>query len=139
MTTLNCSCDRSVPCSALSFAAALIIGIVTAFLRITGVLTIGTAFFWVALGIGVVYLPIILIVSAFVNLTDSTRCVCRALSGLLLSILLTILFSAILLGFTFVTTSVTGAIITGLFFLFLTLTLTLTACFARCVASCSED
>lgn len=139
MTTLNCSCDRNIPCSVASYAAALIIGILTAFLRITGVLTIGIAFFWVALGIGVVYLPITLLVAAFLNRGNITHCTCRSLNRLLFAILGTILFSAILLGFTFVTTSIIGAIITGLFFLFLTLIFTLTACLARCIADCSED
>lgn len=132
----NCNC--SVTCPVLAAIAAIIIGVVTAFLRITAVITVTPAFLWVVLGIAVVYLAVALLSSTRIEDSDRRPCLCPIISTLLTGILGAILFAIVLLAIEFVATSVIGAIITGLLLAFLTLTLTSTACLIKCLLSCNN-
>ena len=125
-----CTCR----CSLLSIAASIIIGVITAFLQITAVITVTPAFLWVVLGISVVYLAVLLASS---SKTCGARC-CGILSTLLTGILGAALVSVVLLGITFAATSIIGAIITGALLAFLSLTLTSSACLVKCLADCKN-
>ncbi|MBR5201682.1 MAG: hypothetical protein IKW45_00295 [Clostridia bacterium] len=130
-----CNCRNN--CTSVAVVSSIIIGIITAFLRITGVITVTPAFLWVVFGIAVVYLAIVLITTAVKEREHTSECVCSTLSALLIGILGTVLLSVVLLAITFVTTSVVGAIITGLLLLFFSLTIGATACLAKCIAKCN--
>ena len=137
MSSLTCYCGNK--CSVLSIIASLIIGIVTAFLRVTGVITVTSAFLWVVLGIAVVYLAVVLIVTALSGCEKTgSGCVCRTLSALLAGILGTALLSVVLLAVTFAATSIIGAIIAGALLFFVSLILTETACLVKCLAKCNN-
>ena len=123
-----CNCENRFSCVTLSLIASLVIGIVTAFLQITAVITLTPAFLWVTLGIAVVYLA--------ANLFGARGGCCSALYAVLAGILGTVLFSVVLLGVTFAATSVIGAIFAGLLLFFFSLTITATACLVRCKANC---
>ena len=132
----NCNCR--INCTFLAVVASIIIGIITAFLRISATITVTAPFLWVVFGIAVVYLAILLLAVTLTNGFGTRICICPILSVLITAILLTILASVILLAIEFVATSVIGAIITGLLLAFLTLTLTSTACLIRCLLSCNN-
>lgn len=141
MTNFNCNCNRSAGpcnCTAISVIASIIIGLLTGFLTFSATITVGTAFLWVAFGIAVVYLLVILLGSAHAN-GNSKACICYNLPFLLVGILGTILTSLILLAVGFAATSVIGAIITGFLLLFFTLTITQTACLTVCLADCNDE
>lgn len=133
----NCSCRIS--CPLLAIAASIIIGIITAFLRITAVITLTPAFLWVVLGIAVVYLAITLL-SASIAQNSDTRlsCLCPILSTLLTGILGAILLAIVLLAIEFVATSIIGAILTGALLAFLSLLITSTACLVKCLVRCND-
>ena len=131
----NCNCKFN--CAALAFIASIVIGIVTAMLRITAVITVTPAFLWVLFGIAVVYLAILLLASVFSRAIGTRECFCFNLPIILAGILGTILTSVILLAITFAATSIVGAIITGALLFFFSLLLTTTACLVKCIAGCS--
>lgn len=131
---MNISCNFRLSCTGLAVVASIIVGIITAILRITGVITLTSAFLWVALGIAVVYLALLLVSTA---LRRRNRC-CAALGALLIGILGTILLSVVLLAVAFATTSILGAIITGLLLAFASLIFTATACYINCSTECDE-
>ncbi len=133
MGIFNCGCGCRCPIFAI--IASVVIGVVAAFLQILGTITVTAAFLWVALGIGVVYLAILLVRRA-----DSDRCDCRCanLAVLLAGILGTILFSLVLLAVGVVATSVVSAILVGILLFFLTLTFTGAACTVRCGENCGS-
>ena len=131
MAIFNCSCKDT--CTGLAVVASVIIGIITAFLRLTAVITVPAAFLWVTFGIAVVYLAVALVTAAIGKHTNG-ECVKSVLPALLIGILGTILLSVILLAITFVATSVVGAILTGGLLLFFSLTVGATACLVRCYA-----
>lgn len=131
----NFSCGCKSDCAGIAIVASIIIGIITAFLRFTAVITVTPAFLWVTLGIAVVYLAILLAVSPTIR---RSGCVCTNLPVLLTGILGTILTSVILLAITFVATSVIGAIITGALLLFFSLIITSVACLIKCIAGCAD-
>jgi len=128
------SCDNKRDCVVLAVVASLVVGIVTAFLRITAVITVTPAFLWAVLGVAVVYLAVL--VAAAVQ---SQAGVCKgcgsALSALLTGILGTALLAVVLLAIPFVATSVIGAIITGLLLFFFALILTASACLVKCATT----
>ncbi|MBQ7935407.1 MAG: hypothetical protein IJ333_03560 [Clostridia bacterium] len=129
MAVFSCECRGS--CTGLAVVSSLIIGIITAFLQITGVITVTPAFLWVLLGIAVVYLAVAL---AAIPCRQCSGCYsegCASLSALLIGILGTILFSIILLGVAFAATSVIGAIFVGALLFFFFLIVTSTACLVR--------
>lgn len=133
-----CNCDCKISCPLLSIAASIIIGLITAFLRITAVITVTPAFLWVVLGIAVVYLAITLAVSSAVSCRETKNCLCPILSTLLTGILGATLLSVVLLAVEFAATSIIGAIITGSLLAFLSLLLTSSACLVKCLTGCNN-
>ena len=138
MSLFNCSCTCRRDCALYAVIAALILGVVAAFLQITAVITVTTAFLWVALGIGVVYLGILLVTTALNHRTECKPCLCPTLRTVLAGILGTILFSTVLLAVGIVATSVVSAILVGLLVAGLALTIGGTACFVKCLAGCDD-
>lgn len=139
MSLINCNCNCTCRCCCVGagLLASALVGVLTAFLLITGVITVGTAFLWVALGIAVVYLGI-LVATAGGCCQEGSSCRCTALNALLAGILGTALFSLILLSVGIVATSVISAILVGLLLFFLALILTAGACYVRALAACEQ-
>ena len=136
MALFNCNCRRD--CTLLAVIAAVILGIVAAFLQITAVITVTSAFLWVALGIAVVYLGVLLLITVLNRRTNYSSCVCRALGTVLAGILGAILLAAVLLAVGIVATSVVSAILVGLLVAFLTLIFAGSACLVLCLADCED-
>ena len=136
MSKISCNCNSQCDCSFLAIVASIVIGIIAAFLTITGVIATTPVFLWVTFGIAVVYLGLTLVASPFFG---RKGCICRVLSILFTGILGTILASVILLAITFAATSIVGAIITGLLLLLFSLMLTSTACLVKCIANCADS
>lgn len=134
MTLTNCNCRLS--CTFWGLIAGLIIGVVGAFLQITAVITIAPVFLWVALGIAVGYLAILMVTTALDDERQGCGCRCAAVNTLLLGILGAILFAAVLLAVGIVATSVLSAILVGVLLFFLTLIFTGSACLVRCASGC---
>lgn len=126
-------CNFRCNCTVAAVVASLLVGVVTAFLQITAVITVTPVFLWVAFGIAVVYLGVL---AAAGGRTERCGCLCVILNTLLVGILLTILFALILLAVGITATSVISAILVGLLLFSFTLTLTSTACFAKCLSDC---
>ena len=136
MSTFGCNCKYN--CTVAAFVAALVIGVVTAFLQITGTITVTVPFLWVLFGIAVVYLGILLLTTAFSQYCVLRNCRCTTLNTVLIGILGTVLFTLILLAVGIVATSVISAILVGLLLFFFTLILTGTACMIRCRENCTN-
>ena len=132
MSICNCNCQRN--CSLLAVIVSAVIGIVAAFLQITGVITVAPVFLWVAFGIAVVYLGIWAVIP---RVSVRNYC-CRGLTAALVGILGTILFSLVLLAVGITATSIVSAILVGLLVGFLALVFTGTACLIRCQADCDN-
>lgn len=133
------SCNRCRNnCTTVAVVVSIILGVITAFLRITAVITLTPAFLWVLLGIAVVYLFGTLVSSILVKGQGGIGgfCDCTTLFVLLLSIIGTVILSVVLLAVTFAATSVIGAILTGLLVLFFFQTLLTTACYVLCLNRC---
>lgn len=134
MALFNCNSRRD--CTLLAGIAALILGIIAAFLQITAAITVTPVFLWVALGIAVGYLGVLLVTTALTRRADCKPCVRRALGTVLSGILGAILFATVLLAVGIVATSVVSAILVGLLMAFLTLTFAGSACLVLCLADC---
>ena len=132
MSISDCPCRNL--CTTVSVIISLVIGIVTAFLRITATITVTPAFLWVLLGIAVVYLAVLLLSSSFAKCCECKApcCLSSTLPILLGSILATALLAVVLLGIEFAATSIVGAILTGLLLFSFFLMLSETACLIRC-------
>jgi len=131
----NCQCRCN--CTLSGVIAGIILGIITAFLQITGVVMATTVFLWVALGIAVVYLAVLLL-SSCNTCTDGGICVCSTINTLLVGLLGTILLSVVLLAVGIVATSIVSAILVGLLVFALTLIFTGTACLVKIRIGCGE-
>lgn len=136
MALFNCYCKRD--CTLLAVIAAVILGIVAAFLQITGVITVTTAFLWVALGIGVVSVGILALTVALANGRGSGCCLCNSVDTVLTGALGTSLLAVILLAVGITATSVVSAILVGLLVAFLALIFGGAGCLIRCLADCDD-
>lgn len=137
MFQTNC-CNCRCTCTAGALIISAILGVLAAFLQITGVITVAPVFLWVAFGIAVVYLGILTAASIPARCSEPTRCKCAALRTLLIGILGTILLAVILLAVGIIATSIISAILIGLLVFFLGLTFTSTACYVRSLTECGE-
>ena len=133
-----CNCNCRCGCTGAGVIGSAVLGVLAAFLQITGVIAVAPVFLWVALGIAVVYLGIQVVAAALTGCSEGTGCRCAALSALLAGILGTILLSLILLAVGIVATSVVSAILVGLLVFFLGLALTGTACYVRTLTGCES-
>lgn len=132
------SCNSRCRCTLAAIIASVIVGVVAAFLQITGVITVAPVFLWVVFGIAVVYLGVLVVATALARRTEAAECVCSALNALLIGILGAILFAVVLLAVGIVATSVLSAILVGILLFFFTLTLASSACLVRSLASCTS-
>ena len=136
--TLLC-CDNRRDCTGIAVIASVIIGIIAAFLQITGVITLAPIFSVVAFGIAVLYLAVTLVATALVQRGYTCKGVCSPLYALLIGVLGTILTAVILLAITFAATSILGAILTGVLLFFLFLVLTTAACLIKSIVGCNDQ
>lgn len=135
MTMFNCcKCN----CTFTAFVAAVVVGVVAAFLQVTSVIAAGPVFFWVLFGIAVVYLATLAGVGALRRQVEACECKCQILRSVLAGILGTILFSAVLLLVDVAAASVIGAILIGALFFFFALTVAGTALLVRCLFGCGD-
>ena len=73
-----CNCKGS--CTLLAVIASVIIGVVAAFLQVTGVITVAPVFLWVALGVAVVYLGVLVLATALAGEAGGCGSICTVLS-----------------------------------------------------------
>lgn len=132
---MNSCCRCTGNCTTFAVVASVILGVITAFLRITGVITLTSAFLWVVLGVSVVYLLGTLVASLFTK-GQGGACNCTTLFVLLLSIVGAVVLSIVLLAVTFAATSVVGAILAGLLIIFFFQIITVSACYILCLNRC---
>ena len=134
MTLCNCKCS----CSIFPAVAGLILGVIAAFLQITGTITVTATFLWVVAGVAVAYLGVLVLASAALEQCSHCSCICASLETILTGALGTILFAVVLLAVGIVATSVVSAILVGLLVAALALTIGGTACYVRCLADCGD-
>lgn len=136
----NCNCRTRFDCTTLAIMASLIIGIATAILRFTAVITVPVVFLWVTFGIAVLFLALTLFATLISRRARASGCLCDSVPFLLIGILVTILASVVLLAVEFAATSVLGAIITGVLLAAFSLIFTTAACFVKCeIGNCCEE
>ena len=136
MSSFNCCCRYN--CTALAVVVSAILGVLAAFLQITGVITVTDTFLWVVFGIAVVYLGVLVVSAVLSKHTEGSHCVCHSISTILAGILGSILTSVVLLAVGIVATSVISAILVGLLVLFFFLMITATACYLKCLNHCDN-
>lgn len=134
---MSTSCRSCRPgCTVIALVVSFILGIIAAFLSITGAVALTPAFLWVLLGIAVVYLAVALVSASLLR----NRCcegLCSIVAALLSGILGTVLLSVVLLGVVVAASSIIGAVLTGALIFFFFLTVTSTACLVRCFFNCN--
>ncbi len=131
----NCTCRFS--CTAVAAVLALIAGIVTALLTVTGTIVVAPVFFLVAVSVAAVALVLLYLGSVFGRL-GCTECQRNAINTILVGIIGALIAGIILIAVGFAATSIIGAILTGFLLVFLTLIFVGTACFIRCATYCRD-
>ena len=138
MSMLDCNCNCRCRCNLTALIASLLIGVIAAFLRITGVLTVSTTFLWAAFIIAVVYLAVLILSMALVGGKEACACLFTNLRALVAGALGTILFALVLLLIDVASASVIGAILVGLLLFFFALLFASSACLIKCLADCRD-
>ena len=138
MSMLDCNCNCRCRCNLTALIASLLIGVIAAFLRITGVLTVSTTFLWAAFIIAVVYLAALILSMALVGRKEACACLCTNLRALVAGALGAILFALVLLLIDVAAASVIGAILVGLLLFFFALLFASSACLIKCLADCRD-
>ena len=134
MSIFGCRCKCG--CLIAAVIISVILGVVGAFLQITGMITVTPAFLWVLLGIAVVYLGVLVLSAALTCGEEASGCFCSILNVLLAGILGTALLAVVLLGIGIVATSILSAILVGLLLFFFVLMLTGAANLVRSLTNC---
>ena len=134
MSMHDCNCSCRCRCGLTALIASLLLGVIAAFLRITGVLNLTTLFLWAAFIIAVVYLAVLILSMAVMGKREACACLYTNLRALLAGALGTILFALVLLLIDVAAASVIGAILAGVLIFFFTLMFAGSACLIRCLA-----
>lgn len=133
-----CGCNYKCNCALAALVVSLILGVIAAFLQITGVITVTMVFLWVLFGIAVGLLGTLVLASAVRERNCGCSERCSTLNTVLAGVLGTILFSVILLAVGITATSVISAILVGLLVFSFSLTMTALACHILCAFNCAE-
>ena len=136
MNNLCCPCKCS--CTVVSVVISLIVGVIAAFLQITGVFTLTPTALVVVAAIAAVYLGALVLTTLLQGRCDRARGCCSALNTLVVSLLGTILLAALLLAVGITATSVISAILVGILIGFVSLALLVSACLVRCLTACGD-
>ena len=126
-------CNDKCSCTALAVVVSALIGVVTAFLRISAVITVAPLFFQSVIAIAVLLLVTTLFSAAANNSDTCKLCLCSALKAQLVGILGSIATALVLLAVAFAATSTLGAVFVGLLLFFFSLALSSTACMITCL------
>lgn len=132
MALFRCECKCA--CTGWAVIASLAIGVVTAFLRFAGVVTLAPVALIVAFGIGVGFLAIALLVAALACPACKVEGDCPIATAVLTGALGTVLFSLVLLAVPFEATSILGALLTGVLAYAFSQMLAATACWVKVLA-----
>ena len=135
----NRNCNSNVDCLFLSIAASIILGVAAAILQYTAIISVGTVFPWVALGVAVVDLLALAASATNYRSGEANCCICRSISVFIAAVLGVVLTALILLAISFAATSVLGAIFAGLLVGFFALLITSAACLLKCTVNCSNE
>lgn len=136
MSLFGCNCKCS--CTLAAVIASAIIGVLAAFLQITGVITVVPVFLWVVFGIAVVYLAVLIVAAVLAGRAETSACLCSALNALLIGIQGAVLLAVVLLAIGIVATSIISAILVGLLVFFFSLVIASSACLVRSSAPCES-
>ena len=136
MDFLTCRCKRD--CTAFALIVSAIIGVVAAFLLITGTITITPIVLYVALGVAGAGLIALALRAYGHRCSDAGRACCRAITAVLAGIVGTIVLATVLLIVGITATSVVSAILVGLLLFFLSLIITAAICLIRCLSGCEN-
>ena len=129
MSLFGCNCSCRPSCSGFAVIAAAVLGVLTAFLVLGGVIAISVALIGVFFGIAVGYLAVVTVAAA---LAHRQGCCCASLGTVLTGALGTVTAAVVLLV-TGIAGGVLGSILAGVLVFFFALTLGATACYARCL------
>lgn len=129
MSLFGCNSCCRPGCTAVAAIVAAIVGVLTAFLQISGVIAVSTALVGGFFAIAVAYLAVVTVATA---LARRAGC-CQSLGAVLAGILGTIGFAVVLLVVDIAAISVFGALLAGALLFFVTLMLGATACYAGCL------
>lgn len=135
MQNTSCCCKRD--CAVAAIVASIIVAVVGVALSFMGTITVAPAFYWVTLGIAVVYLAVLLLAS-FLGNCYGKNCLCAGFTTLIAGILGTSLLSLVLLGTAVAAATPIGAVLNGLLLGFLALILTSVACIIKCAGGCDN-
>lgn len=138
MSMLDCNCNCRCRCNLTALIASLLIGVIAAFLQITGVLAVSTTALWAALIIAVAYLAVLILSMAWMGRKEACACLCTNLRALVAGALGAILFALVLLLIDVAAASVIGAILVGLLLFFFALLFASSACLIKCLADCRD-
>lgn len=122
-----CRKNNRNECLIIAIAGSVVVGIVTAILSATGIITLTPAFLWVVFGVAVGYLATVYIASSLRRF-DTPYSARSLIATFIVGVLGTILISLILLGVTLVAGSAILAVLAGLLLLFFSLIITSVAC-----------
>lgn len=135
---MSFGCQNRFSCTFWAVLVSAALGVITAFLQITGTITVAPVFSWVFFGIAVLFLAVVLGTLGLDREASVCRCRFPALNALLIGILGTVVSALVILAFAFVATSIVGAVFLGLELFFFFLVLTSAACYARCLLGCGS-
>ena len=134
MNALCCPCKCS--CTVVSVAVSLIVGVIAAFLQITGVFTLMPMALVVVAAVAAVYLGALTLTTLLRGRCDVARGCCSAFGALLVGLLGTIFLAILLLAVGITATSVISAILVGILVGFASFSLLVSACLIRCLTAC---
>lgn len=131
-------CNYRCSCTAVAVAVSVLLGVIAAFLQITGMIALTPVILAVAAGVAAVYLGALVLTALLAGRRDRGRGCCSVLSVLLTGLLGTILVAAVLLAVGITATSVISAILVGLLIAFVALSIAVSACLVKCLTDCTE-
>ena len=130
-----CCCRRD--CTTWAIVAAVVAGVLSVFLQVTGVISIAPAALTAALGLALVALAVLLLAMA-TNQNGDSYCLCRSVGTALVGAVGTIVLALALLTLPLDAAGVVFLLLAGLLVAAFTLLLASVVCLIRCLTGCNR-
>lgn len=130
-----CGCKTKCDCTFFSVIVSVIVGIIVAFLNVSGTIAVPQVVLWVFFGVALAALAAAFVAGALQR-REHTGCFCSSLTTLLVGVLGTVLFSLVLILADIATGGIFGSLITGLLFAAFTLIITSVGCLTKSLFGC---
>ena len=133
-----CCCKTKCDCTFIAVIAAVVAGIIAAFLNFSATIAIPQYVLWIFFGVALIFLAATLLTAPLACRRETDICLCSSLTAFFTGVFGTVLAALVLILADLAATGLLASLITGLLAAAFVLTITSAACIVKNIFGCDK-